>query len=277
MIWTQNHFPLTRVADKTSSNARKRKFPFVCQGLSWLAVIGCSVATLQAATTNYVTGFEASEGYSTSRPLDGQNGWICVMAGATGGTDAGSYANGLVSGYISGLGQQAYVGRTAMPSGYETLYAWQPINLDPIPAATTVVKFSTTLQIIDSSNSEWNDFYWEAYNTQGDRLFTLDFDNSGLVIWYLPSGTNEFLPAGRLFENATTYSLEITMDFAGNTWSATLDGTPLIGPLQMAPSGIPRNLGDIDAEFDTYFNNTSQGIISWSLTTFRFVLSSGRP
>ena len=77
-------------------------------------------------------------------------------------TEAGTNANG-VSGYIPGLGQQAYVGRTAMPSGYETLYAWQPINLDPIPADTAAVKFSVAFQIIDSTDSEYNDFYWEVY------------------------------------------------------------------------------------------------------------------
>lgn len=260
MIWTQKHFPLSRVAYKRPGNARKRKSLSVCQELSLLAVILCSVVTLQAATTNYVTGFEASQGFSTTLPLGGQNGWICIMADTNGTTtDAGLYANGIVSGYISGLGQQAYVGRTAMPSGYETLYAWQPINLDPIPAATAVVKFSATFQIIDSTDNEYDDFYWEAYNTQGDRLFTLDFDNNGLDIYYWPSGTNDFSLTGQTFEDATTYSLEITMDFAGNTWSATLDGSPLIGPIQMAPPGIRRNLGDVDADFDTYFNNDVAG------------------
>jgi hypothetical protein len=259
MIWTQNQFPFTRVAYKRSGSARKRKFLSVCQVPSLLAVILCSVVTLQAATTNYVTGFEASQGYSTNLALGGQNGWICVMAGSAGTNDAGTYANGVVDGYISGLGQQAYVGRTAMPIGYETLYAWQSINLDPIPAATTVVKCSVTFQILDSSNGEYNDFYWEVYNTQGDRLFTLDFDNYSMDIYYWLSGTSDFELAGRTFENVTTYSLEITMDFAGNTWSATLNGTPLIGPLQMAPPGIPRNLGDINADFDTYFNDAIAG------------------
>jgi hypothetical protein len=259
MNWTQSQFPLIRAAHKVSGSAPKRQFLSVYQGLSLLAVMLCSVVTLQAATTNYFTGFEASEGYSTGQALGGQNGWICVMAGTNDTTDAGSYANGVVSGYMPGLGQQAYVGRTAMPGGYETLYAWQPINLDPIPSATTVVKFSTMLQIIDSSNGEYNDFFWEVYNTQSNRLFTLDFDNSSLDIYYWPSGTNEFFLTGRTFANATTYSLEISMDFAGNTWSATLDGTPLIGPLQMAPPGIPRNLGDVDADFDTYFNDDIAG------------------
>src|SRR5262249_11213833 len=101
----------------------------------WPLLLALSLASLlsaRAGVTNYFTGFEAPA-YSTSSPLYGLNGWTGVeFDDANNQVTPGSEGNGIVNGAIPGLGQQAFIGNTPLPSGYGPLYLWQPLNLDPI-------------------------------------------------------------------------------------------------------------------------------------------------
>jgi hypothetical protein len=203
--------------------------------LLWLA----AVPDLDAATsqTLFETGFEASEGYDTQYTLVNQNGWV--------GTDL--RGNGLLAEGFTGQGQGAYVGYFPLTEGESDLVVWYPINFSPVQAAKPIVRFSVTMEIVDSDNDEYDDFRWSVYNIAGDRLFTIDFDNYDLSVNYLLDGTNGFVFTGRQFTNDTPHSLSITMDFARNRWGASLDGAILATNLPITTVNATLDLGDIDA------------------------------
>lgn len=156
--------------------------------LSSLAVVNGSNPTII-----YSTDFEAAQSYSQDFDLVGQNGWI----------GSGSGGNGLVTNFSPGLGQQAYVGFSPPNQGDDVLSVWRPITLAPVPTSTPIVKFSVLMEIIDSTNGEYDDFYWSVYNAQGHRFFTLDFDNFDTGIYYSLDDTNGFSNTGKMFATNT--------------------------------------------------------------------------
>src|SRR5215467_16148893 len=101
------------------------------------------------ATVIYSTGFEASEGYKTNIDLVGQNGWI----------GAGSGGNRIVSGLFRGKGQQAYIGIKPPVGGDSSLAVYQPITNKSLPH----VQFSVTMALFDSTNTNYDDFYWAVF------------------------------------------------------------------------------------------------------------------
>ena len=201
---------------------------------------GAIVLTIYPATLSqdiYYTGFESFEGYSTSLPLAGQNGW----------TKYGPGQDGVVYDYFYDFSQQAYLGSFSLSNAAAT-YVWQPLNYTPNTNTRPVVLFSTYMEIVDSTNYLYDDFGWDVYNTNVDELFFLDFYNNDLHIYYLLNDGSDYHDTGQTFQNNYIYYLEVTMDFARNRWSATLDGAPLVQnqPIS-ATNNVALNLGDIDA------------------------------
>ncbi|MCX6873973.1 MAG: S8 family serine peptidase [Verrucomicrobia bacterium] len=192
----------------------------------------------------YETGFEAAQGFSPFYPLAGQGGW----------QRSGYGENGIVYGYFPGSGQQAYLGQTSYYG--EDLFLWRPLNFTPQTNSRPVVRFSVMMGIVDSSNFAYDSFDWSVYNLSGQRLFSLDFDNADLSIYYrLDDGTGYHFTGGS-FENGTIYELVITMDFARNRWIASLDGEAMLAELPITTTGAALNLGDLDAVWlpaDAYF------------------------
>ncbi|MBI3851418.1 MAG: hypothetical protein HY298_14250 [Verrucomicrobia bacterium] len=210
-----------------------------CLLISPLLVIICSSVQLHASnpTNIYSTGFEAAEAYNRNFDLVGQNGWV----------GAGSGGNGLVTNFFPGLGQQAYIGFAPPNPGYDMLNVWRPINLVPDLTNRPIVKFSVMMEIDDSTNGQYDDFYWSVYNAQGHRLFTLDFDNFNTRIYYALDDTNGFISTGKFFTNNRPHSLVIAMNFTSNKWSATLDANLLVTNKSITKVGASLNLGDVDA------------------------------
>ena len=193
---------------------------------------------LEAAVPIYSTEFEASEGYDFNYTLAGQNQW----------TGSGSGGNGLVDGFFSGLGQQAFIGYTPPAAGDDALHVWQPLYYDPQSSNTPVVVFSTVLAIYDSTNGLYDDFYWSFYNSQNDRLFSVDFDNNDLNIYYALDGTNAlFVPTGWTISDGVEYELTITADFAANTWDADIGGTMIITNQPITTANAELTLGFVAA------------------------------
>ena len=210
----------------------------VCLGILFGVVFASVWPAGATVTTNiFSTQFEATEGYSTTTNLVGQNGWLGF----------GSGGNGLVPDSFTNQGQQAYIGYFAPDPGDNQLSVWRPINFSPIPTNVSIVQFSVLMSIVDSSTTNYDEFYWSVYNAQGDRLFTLDFDNYDLGIYYALDGTNGFVWTGESFTNDDTKTLVLTMNFPGNSWSATLDSTLLVTNQPITTTGAPLNLGDVDA------------------------------
>jgi len=188
--------------------------------------------SLWAAPVLYQTGFESSEGYNTNLDLVGQKGWVGL----------GSGGNGIVSGWFAGRGQQAYVGFSSPNTNDSSLFIYQPVN-KTVPQA----QFSVTMQIEDSSNGNWDDFYWSAFNQQGQELFTLDFDNFELKLYYFLGGATNRSWSGLSFSNGVPYQLKVGMDFTANSWNATLNGALVVTNKTLTTNGAALNLGDLDA------------------------------
>lgn len=202
----------------------------------WLGLVFAPGSSRGAALL-YQTGFDANEGYDTNLDLVGQNGWL----------GQGSGGNGIVSGWFPGKGQQAYVGFSPPNTNDSSLFLFQRIN-KTVPQA----QCSVTFQIEDSSNTNWDDFYWSTYNQQGQRLFTLDFDNFELKVYYILGASTNRTFSGLTFSNATPYRLGVGLDFPSNLWSATLNGTLVATNKPITTTGAALNLGDFDAGWFIY-------------------------
>jgi len=190
-----------------------------------------------AAAVLYQTSFESTEGYTTNLDLVGQKGWVGL----------GSGGNGIATGFFAGKGQQAYVGFTPPRTNDTTLFVYQPINKS-VPRA----QFAVTLAIIDSSNGNWDDFYWAVFNQQGQQLVTLDFDNFSTNVFYFLEGSTNRTATGVKFSNSIAYQLNMILDYTSNRWSATLGPDLLATNQPITTSGAPLNLGDIDAAWVVY-------------------------
>ncbi len=196
--------------------------------------IKLAIEQLVQATLVYGTSFETGEGYSTGSSLAGQNGWL----------KSGTGGNGIINEAFIGRGQQAYVGFSAPNPGNSTLWLYRPINL--LPEAGQLVAFGTQMQIVDSTNGRWDTFRWGVYNGFAEQLFRVVFDNNSLEIFYvLDDGVSR--ATGYSFSNDLVYDLRLYMDFANNTWTATLNGFLLISNQPITTKGADLSLGDIDA------------------------------
>lgn len=219
----------------------------------WVVSALCSLNLLvgaqaaQPMTVLYATSFEADENYSLDLDLGdtmpngqtGQNGWL-------GYGSKQPYWNGILTNYFADLGQQGYIGFTAPTDATGALTVWQP-NITAVPGSQPLVKFSTLMAIGDSTNDHYDDFRWSAYNTSGQRLFTLDFDNYALQVNYALDDANGFVPTGKSFEPGKIYELVIIMDLAHNKWSARIDDIPLVAEKEITTTFASLALGDVDA------------------------------
>lgn len=224
---------MRRIAGSASSRRRLQRLRL----LAGVLVLFAIVLACPAATLIYRTTFEAHEGYNASSDLSGQNNW----------THEGSGGNGLLTGFIPGQGQQAYIGFTAPAGTDEFLNVWRPVNFAPVPTNLSVVTFSVSMRVVDSTNGRRDDFRWSIYNTNGSRLFTLDFDNATEGISYVLDDGAEFVPTGFQFSRDAVHELAITMNFRRNRWQAALDGFALMSALPITTTNAALNLGDVDA------------------------------
>ena len=191
-----------------------------------------------AVTTNiFSTQFEPSEGYSIDLDLVGQNGW----------QGEGSGGNGILTNFFEDRGQQAYLGYFPPNTNDDQLVVWRPINFTPLAANLPVVEFSVLMSIVDSSNTNYDNFRWSVYNTAGHRLFTLDFDNYELSIKYLLDGSTNFVDTGWGFDPDEVYTLLVRMNFASNLWNAALGGELIVTNKPITTTGAAPTLGDVDA------------------------------
>jgi len=206
------------------------------------ACLGARQSLVAAPTNVFFTQFETGEGYSTALDLVGQNSWV----------GDGSGGNGILANFFAGQGQQAYVGFAAPNQGDDQLYVWRPINFNPLAAGRPIVTFSVLMRVADSTNNEYDYFRWSVYNTQGDRLFSIEFDNYALEVNYQLNGNSPLVTNVTTFAPNQDYTLTVTMNFASNRWSATL-GSALIATNQaINTTAVPLNLGDIDAVWLIY-------------------------
>src|SRR6185436_10045125 len=107
--------------------------------------------------------------------------------------------------------------------------------------------FSVLMQIDPTSSTNHDDFRWSAYNSEGNRFFSLDFDGVTKTVNYGLDDGMGFFSTATAFEKSQAYDLVITMNFKRNLWSATLNGLPVVNAKPITKVGSALNLGDIDA------------------------------
>jgi hypothetical protein len=173
------------------------------------------------------------------------------LAGQAGWLNEGSGGNGLVDDAFPGLGQQGYVGKFAPSFGYDYLFVWQPLDLDPMAVGAPVIKFTTEMSIMPPTTGEADEFAWIAFNSQLQPLFIIDFENFNREVYYKYDGTS-YAFSGLTYTNGVIYTLSITMDFGANLWSASLDNRLIATNKPLTTTGLSLDLADIDAGWLIY-------------------------
>lgn len=192
----------------------------------------------RAATTLYSTGFEASEGFDPQFTLAGQGSW---QVEGTGG-------NGLLEEAFPGYGQQAYIGFYPPTDQNDFTSLWKPANYNPVPAGVRIVKFSVLLRFVASTQGGQDDFRWSIYNSDGIRLFSLDFETrSGIISYLLQDMVFRETGWSFDFDPDGIYELAIWMDFSRNHWTAFLNDALLAHALPITQQDSRLTFGDADA------------------------------
>jgi hypothetical protein len=207
----------------------------------WAGGLSSSLGT---PTNLFSTQFESAQGYNPNLNLAGQNGW----------TQFGSGGNGLTNGLFAGQGQQAYVGRFPPLPGNGNLFVWHPINFSPVAAGLPLVTFTTLMSVVGSTNGQFDFFQWQVFNNLTQPLIVIDFDTDSTNVGYFLDGT-QYVGTGVKFGLGATYTLTVTMNFALNLWSATLNSALLVTNQPITTTGKQLTLGDVDAVWNLYLTN----------------------
>ncbi|MCL4178496.1 MAG: hypothetical protein KJ072_12240 [Verrucomicrobia bacterium] len=202
--------------------------------------LGLSLGAATGVQEVYSTGFEPPE-YEVGFTLAEQGGWVSDAVGG----------NQVYKDYFEGMGQHGLIGFSKPQGTVDTVSVWRPLNVDPVAAGNPVVTFTVVISIADSivHPSRRDSFRWSVYNTNAvpRRLFSLDFDNATTNIAYLLDDDEGFVLTPYYFERDGLYDLAITMDFAANHWSASLNDQTVVERRPMTTVGAALHLGDIDA------------------------------
>ncbi len=193
-------------------------------------------------TTLYSTDFSEFElGDDT---LVGNNGWMSThpLEGLHGTLD-GIFEAGNRSGNI-GFGIPA-----ESEDDFNVVTLWRPIDVDPI-ADGTLIHFSVDTAIADSDNDFYDSFYYSIYNQDDTLLGSVIFDNTveNFGIWRYDG--EDFDDLDIRFNHGQSYHLEMTIDFANNLWTATLDDLTLFQDSPFTSGDVIMNLGDVAAEWE---------------------------
>jgi hypothetical protein len=203
----------------------------------------------------YETGFEETEGYSMEKDLIGQSGWIGYVSGGDFLETNHDASTGLLELMNEPGNQRAYIGFAppAHSLPIEFLSVIMPVDYVPaMDVADQVLRFDVEMGIVDSLNNQRDNFRWSAYNSEGFRLFSLDFDNETKFIAYSLDDEQGLRDTDYVFENDIIYDLTILMDFPRNRWEASIGTTALFEAQPITTIGSELNLSDMDAVWSIY-------------------------
>jgi len=217
----------------------------------WLALL--LVAIPAGAITLYSTAFE--EFTAGDDRWAGTNGWL--------GSSVGAGVHGIDQDILPGLGKTAFLGFNRPKQTFVTVF--RPVLYDPVTNGTPVVEFETLMGIVDSTNGLRDSFFFTFYNSAGNMLAALRFDNSDLNfgIWRL-NGVSQ-VDTGVNFIRSELHLLFASIDFSNNRWSADLDGIPLFTEVPFNESSQTQNLGYVAAEWQLSGATTNNYGNNWML------------
>ena len=225
----------------------RRIFPILFL-LLLLAVSGRSYGL-----TLYFTEFE--EFNAGNDQWAGTNGWV--------GTSTGLGVHGIDQDILPGLEKTAFIGFNQPASTFVTVF--RGLSYDPVSNATPTVEFETLMGIEDSTNGFKDSFFFSFYNTGGNFLASLRFDNTDLNygIWRLDGVTQT--DTGIEFLRSQLHLLIATINFSNNTWSADLDSIPLFTNAQFNATGESLDLGFVAVEWQLTSSSTNEHGDNWML------------
>ncbi len=240
------------------------------QSWQWFCVTLATMAAplCASAFTLYATEFE--EFNAGPDQWAGTNGWL--------GTSTGLGVHGIDRDIVPGLDQTAYVGFHTPNALIVTVF--RPVLVHPLTNGLPIVEFEALLGIQDSTNGYRDSFFFTFYNSLGNLLAAIRFDNSTLTygIWRL-DGTSQ-VDTGVDFVRSELHLLFASIDFARNVWSADLDGIPLFTKAPFNATTQALDLGYVAAEWQLTAASTNQHGDNWMLVadwTVRALPDSGTP
>ena len=210
------------------------------------------LSTMAEVDLLYSTGFEYAEGFEAAFELPGQDDWV----GYPYYTNTSAInSSGIISNPVAPPSQEAYVGFFTPNPLRSFVSVWKPVN--HVPTNKPVVKFEVLMTITPSSASQPNldNFRWSVYNIEGDRLFSIDFDNFFLDVSYQLDGASTNVVTDQLFTNDVPFWFGLTMDFQSNRWSAAINNATFLTDLPITTTNAPLNLGDVDAVWAIFDTN----------------------
>ena len=199
-----------------------------------LAITG----SVTRADTLYATDF--SNFLIGADLLAGTDGWV--------GSNLGQGVHGTVGNTDPSIGTAGFIGRASPASTAVLVYRRTPFT--PSAQNGTEVRFSTKLMLNKSTSGDDDFFNIVVYNQDSEILSSLAFNMFNKTIRRRTDSGYETL--GTEFEFATLFELAFTIDFAGNTWTATMDGAPLFEDAPFAPARITLNLNEVGAAWIIY-------------------------
>ena len=220
-----------------------------------VAILATFSLTVRAAIPNtetseiiYSTGFEANEGFNRDL-ITGHDGWLGSVNGASGSIF--NKGNGLVEGESVGWPWQqlAFIGFT-LPESAETVEffnLFHQVTITNFPDSAPIIHFDVAMEIVNSENNEHDVFGWVAYNSNGNDLFSLDFNSQTKVISYILDDGKGAIDTGSKFDHIRIYDLRISMNFRRNLWCAILDETVIVNNQPITTKDAELTFSGIDA------------------------------
>lgn len=206
-----------------------------------LVLVLASTVHAQTRTQLYNTDF--SDFPAGDGQLVGNDGWLS--------THPDEMVHGTVDDFFGQGNRRATIGYFAPNTGDKIISVYRPINYDPIEANTPVIDFSASVAIVDSNETTFYDsFHISVFNSSGDLLASVVFDNTEENFGIWRADGEGFFGTGVSFEHEVLYQLRLRIDFAANTWTASLDDTVLFTSAPFSKSNAVRNLGDFSAEWE---------------------------
>lgn len=192
-----------------------------------LAALAFLLANAASAVNLYSTGFDNPPFTPGVDIWAGTDGWVS--------TDTSSGIQGILS------DQTAYLGFNAPTTASN--FIWRPLNYDPVEQQNSAVHVGVDIAIMDSTNSKYDQFEIQIYNTSGVALGGIYLNNADLRIWRSDGATRT--DTGVKFTNDSFHRLSLDIDFSANTWSAAFNSTPLFtnAPFHAASGAL--DLGDL--------------------------------
>jgi hypothetical protein len=200
----------------------------------------------------------------------GENLWAGTEGWSS--TDVISGAQGIITNPVADLPieKAGYLGFEKPESRFTSVF--RSFNHDPVASGLPIIHFESLLGVQDSTNGFRDLFRVTFYNSSGDFLAGLIFNNNtGFILRddgvTVHSTGVRFLVGEPLIGLAALQVLEARIDLISNTWSTKIDGIPLFDDVPFTATSGPLILGPVAAEWEVVESSTEDAGNNWLLVT----------